>query len=252
MKIREFARGTSPPFPPDEQHLFPLVDGRVVEPQRTRLVFPNPPSIIVQDLYHGQSREDYVARARLIRRERARLEEEAGYGRMLAQISLVNEITGYGKYQEKQRRQADQERRRPQRPPPAPRRPAIRLIAPDGRRRERDTPLTVEDLYLDDARPPDITYPKLQHICILCLGMKSHPVSYFNCGHTHCFVCIRVRVETSWSCPDCGTIITRPPRKSDAEEAAIKADFGDWDRSKVSYSWAGLSFPRPRYDTDSD
>ncbi|KAJ6451102.1 hypothetical protein C8R47DRAFT_1204601 [Mycena vitilis] len=240
--------------------LLPLVDERVVEPQRTRLVFPNPPSIIVQDLYHVQSREDYVARARLIRRERARLEEAAGYARMLAQISLVNEITGYGKYQEKQRRQADQERRRrervearslvmslAQRPPPAPRRPAIRLIAPDGRRRKRDTPLTVEDLYLDDARPPDIAYLKLEHICILCLGMKSHPVSYF-----HCFVCVRVRVETSWSCPECGTIITRPPRKSDAEEAAIEADFGNWDKSKVSYSWADLSFPRPRYDTDSD
>ncbi|KAJ7834288.1 hypothetical protein B0H13DRAFT_2369990 [Mycena leptocephala] len=54
------------------------------------------------------------------------------------------------------------------------------------RRRERPIhhpkpaakPLTHEDLWLDNVRPPVDVAPNYEHKCGICLGIKSHPVRY--------------------------------------------------------------------------
>lgn len=51
-------------------------------------------------------------------------------------------------------------------------------VAETARRTKRDRPLTSEDLYLDDERPPVLAAPKPHHVCGLCADVKSHPVSY--------------------------------------------------------------------------
>ncbi|KAJ6556338.1 hypothetical protein B0H19DRAFT_1262410 [Mycena capillaripes] len=130
--------------------------------------------------------------------------------------------------------------------------PAIRILKKQGRRVAHETPLTKDDLYLDDLRPLMVTYPKILHTCSLCLGLKSHPVVYI-CGHSHCFVCTRISLETSWACKSCGKTITRRPVPHEEEEASIARDFfAGWDESRVTYNWKGLSFPRPTYHDDSE
>lgn len=42
----------------------------------------------------------------------------------------------------------------------------------------RRVALDEDDLYLDDVRPPVVPDFKLHHQCSICLGLKSHPVSY--------------------------------------------------------------------------
>jgi hypothetical protein len=37
-------------------------------------------------------------------------------------------------------------------------------------------PLTHEDLWLDNVRPPVDVAPNYEHKCGICLGIKSHPV----------------------------------------------------------------------------
>ncbi|KAJ7350496.1 hypothetical protein DFH08DRAFT_958163 [Mycena albidolilacea] len=106
-------------------------------------------------------------------------------------------------------------------------------------------PLTAEALYIDDARPPVIATPKPHHVCGICFGIKSHPVSYL-CGHSHCFVCIRVWLERQWSCPDCAQKMRMAPFRHYGEESSITWDYPFWtDDSRVSYSYEGLIFPRP-------
>jgi hypothetical protein len=46
-----------------------------------------------------------------------------------------------------------------------------------GYRVPHSEPLTAEALYIDDARPPVIATPKPHHVCGICFGIKSHPVS---------------------------------------------------------------------------
>lgn len=65
------------------------------------------------------------------------------------------------------------------------------------------------------------------------------------CGHSHCYVCIRVALEKRFSCPECVISMFRPPFRQYAEEAAIKSAYPEWnDTSEVDYSWYGLLFPR--------
>ncbi|KAJ6461942.1 hypothetical protein C8R47DRAFT_1225741 [Mycena vitilis] len=110
-------------------------------------------------------------------------------------------------------------------------------------RRERETPLVREDLWLDEERPPVLATPKPHHVCRICFDVKSHPVSYA-CGHSHCYVCIRMRLETEWSCPQCDAVMYMAPYRHEGEEAGIKWDYPWWrDESRVSYSWEGLFFP---------
>ncbi|KAJ7711015.1 hypothetical protein B0H16DRAFT_1745517 [Mycena metata] len=113
-----------------------------------------------------------------------------------------------------------------------------------------DPPLCDANLYLTDDRPATDVDPKDptvrplgHHICPICLGPKSHPVTN-PCGHTHCYVCIRKSVEVSWECPPCRRLITTEPVHNFDLECAIANDHPTWvDKSVVSFSWAGLQWP---------
>ncbi|KAJ7832283.1 hypothetical protein B0H13DRAFT_2371032 [Mycena leptocephala] len=138
-------------------------------------------------------------------------------------------------------------RRRRVAPVPQPSSSALtRVLWRKGKRAERVVPLTEDDLYLDGARPP-VFAPSAGHRCQLCHCIKSHPVSN-NCGHSYCYVCIRLRLEREWTCPyaNCNRVIHMAPRIDVGEQESIKADYPDLgDESRVSYSWEGLlRFPR--------
>ncbi|KAJ7630164.1 hypothetical protein FB45DRAFT_1027397 [Roridomyces roridus] len=64
-------------------------------------------------------------------------------------------------------------------------------------------------------RPPELPELKDHHRCDICLGPKSHPVSY-TCGHSHCYVCIRAWLDKRGDCPlcrqTCFSTTTVPPR----------------------------------------
>ncbi|KAJ7823462.1 hypothetical protein B0H13DRAFT_2376037 [Mycena leptocephala] len=82
------------------------------------------------------------------------------------------------------------------------------------------------------------------HKCGICHAVKSHPVSY-ECGHGHCYVCIRMWLERSWKCPECLAVMYRAPFRVFAEEAWIADAYPNWhDTSKVNYNWDGLVFPK--------
>ncbi|KAJ7021080.1 hypothetical protein C8F04DRAFT_1274149 [Mycena alexandri] len=116
-----------------------------------------------------------------------------------------------------------------------------------GSRKIRDLPLKEEDLYVGPERPPPLKTDRAHQTCSLCLQVKSHPVAYM-CGHSHCYVCIRLHLENNWLCPirDCRILMRRAPHRHHAEEGGIALDFpARNDRSVVTYDWEGLTFPRP-------
>ncbi|KAJ7468815.1 hypothetical protein FB451DRAFT_1401167 [Mycena latifolia] len=116
-----------------------------------------------------------------------------------------------------------------------------------GSRESWDFRLTEEHLYLTIQRLPDQdVLPSEDHfLCAICKGLKSHPASP-SCGHSFCYVCLRVWLERSWICPLCVAKIDCPPKRPYSEEHAITAHFPVWDdRSEVAYSWEGLRFPAP-------
>jgi hypothetical protein len=66
------------------------------------------------------------------------------------------------------------------------------------------------------------------------------------CGHSYCYVCIRLRLEVEWTCPhpNCNRTIRQAPKINDAEAETVAVDYpARVDKSQVSYSWEGLSFP---------
>ncbi|KAK6966757.1 hypothetical protein R3P38DRAFT_3512285 [Favolaschia claudopus] len=130
--------------------------------------------------------------------------------------------------------------------PPRPQPPKIRIVYKRGRRLPRQALHTEDDLYLDDARPNEISNPSLDYTCSSCLNAKSHPVR-MSCGHSACYVCVRILVETDWGCPHCGKIITQKPKPNLEEERAIEMLLPGWDMSRVSYSWHGIEFPWASY-----
>ncbi|KAJ7711713.1 hypothetical protein B0H16DRAFT_1744926 [Mycena metata] len=112
-----------------------------------------------------------------------------------------------------------------------------------GNRDRRNPPLEADALYAMNICP-DLQPAKWPHYkCGICQYAKSHPV-VTSCGHSYCYVCIRLWFERSWKCPHCReTSISTPLRNYDYE-AAITQDHPEWnDQSVVTYSWAGLQFP---------
>ncbi|KAJ7079827.1 hypothetical protein B0H15DRAFT_953915 [Mycena belliarum] len=104
---------------------------------------------------------------------------------------------------------------------------------------------TCAHLYLSEVRPPSLADFKEHHMCAICFGVKCHPVVY-ECGHSQCYVCVRVWLEKSWSCPECWKTMIRVPSRCYGEEHSIAADYlerGWVDKSQVSYDWLGLTFP---------
>ncbi|KAJ7737186.1 hypothetical protein DFH07DRAFT_964305 [Mycena maculata] len=124
--------------------------------------------------------------------------------------------------------------------------PAMRHRARFGERKPRDHPLTEAELYKDGLLPsrPDLASHQEHLQCSLCLNVKSHPVVY-SCGHSDCYACVRQWFECYFTCPLCSERITSPPHADLAEEDAIEQAFPEWiDDSEVTYSWAGLIFPK--------
>ncbi|KAJ7170327.1 hypothetical protein C8R43DRAFT_1120756 [Mycena crocata] len=117
--------------------------------------------------------------------------------------------------------------------------------------------LSREDMYLDGIVPSQpAAGDRVHHKCSLCNQVKCNPVSYA-CGDSHCFACIRLHLESNWTCPSCDAVITAEPCRHTGEEASIAYDFPAWTKSEKgepTYSWEGLTFPRPRivYELDSD
>ncbi|KAJ7025049.1 hypothetical protein C8F04DRAFT_1301189 [Mycena alexandri] len=112
-----------------------------------------------------------------------------------------------------------------------------------GWRQPRKVPLTVDSVLLSDIKPPTMTTLRSHQSCGICLHIKSHPVSY-RCGHSHCYRCIRVWLESQWTCPTCRTTMTEEPFRHYAEEEGLAADHPSFrDRSCVDYKWTGLRFP---------
>jgi hypothetical protein len=68
----------------------------------------------------------------------------------------------------------------------------------------------------------------------------------YKCGHSYCYVCIRLRLEEEWSCPypDCNRVMQRAPKEDVGEAETVAADYPERvDKSRVAYSWDGLEFP---------
>ncbi|KAK6997516.1 hypothetical protein R3P38DRAFT_3219610 [Favolaschia claudopus] len=115
---------------------------------------------------------------------------------------------------------------------------------PDGGSRSQEFDLSEEMLWSTAGRPRDYEVLQDHHQCTICRSVKAHPVSY-ECGHSHCYVCIRLWLERSWQCPDCRTTMHRRPFRHWGEEAALTAAYAGWGQtSAVEYSWEGLTFPK--------
>ncbi|KAJ7490094.1 hypothetical protein B0H11DRAFT_2229611 [Mycena galericulata] len=129
-------------------------------------------------------------------------------------------------------------------------RPAGLPKASDGSRIEREEPLTLESLLSNGVGPPIRSTMREHQKCSICLHIKSHPVAY-RCGHSHCYRCIRLWLETNWTCPECRTVMNEAPCRNYSEEAGILLDHPEWhDRSRVDYSWEGLRFPKVKLLSD--
>ncbi|KAJ7179734.1 hypothetical protein C8R46DRAFT_1212274 [Mycena filopes] len=117
------------------------------------------------------------------------------------------------------------------------------VLLTKGSRVSRARPLTREQLWIGGVQPPERTTDKSHQECGVCKQVKSHPVTK-QCGHSHCYPCIRVWLEYHFDCPSCRTVLTRPPIRVFVEEASLEYDHPHWNnKSRVSYSWAGLTFP---------
>ncbi|KAJ7670793.1 hypothetical protein DFH06DRAFT_1320716 [Mycena polygramma] len=124
----------------------------------------------------------------------------------------------------------------------------------EGWRAPRAERLKVDELYIGTQRPAEVTTEERVHqMCAVCRQVKSNPVSY-RCGHSHCYVCIRMWLEHSWKCPECITVMQESPVRHFPEENGIAFDFPSRaNETKVTYSWDGLSFPqRTKGGPDSD
>ncbi|KAJ6447424.1 hypothetical protein C8R47DRAFT_1231438 [Mycena vitilis] len=113
-----------------------------------------------------------------------------------------------------------------------------------GSRYPRCEPLDQGSLWSGGVAPPDQDAHREHHKCGICHMVKSHPVSY-ECGHGHCYACIRMWLELSWKCPECMTTMYRAPFRIFSEEAWISEAYPNWNNnSQVDYNWHGLVFPK--------
>ncbi|KAF8174368.1 hypothetical protein K438DRAFT_1980398 [Mycena galopus ATCC 62051] len=113
---------------------------------------------------------------------------------------------------------------------------------PLGKRTRRRTPLARSDLYLTEARPPQTVTATQGHKCMLCDRVKAHPVRLTKCGHSFCYVCIRLRLEREWTCPqiDCNRTIRNALMIDAMEAESVRSDYPNLvDESEVSAKGRG-------------
>ncbi|KAJ7225172.1 hypothetical protein C8J57DRAFT_1731141 [Mycena rebaudengoi] len=113
-----------------------------------------------------------------------------------------------------------------------------------GWRRSTTRGVAQSKLLLSGPKPPTLTAKEPHHKCSICHCVKTHPVST-QCGHTHCFVCIRVWLQTSWKCPDCNAVMHSAPSRNYDLEEWLRTSYPEIaaDESRVTYNWSGLIFP---------
>lgn len=121
-----------------------------------------PPSTIIQDRPGFHTDAERRAHIHLVLQQRADLERIAGYDRMIAHISLLNQVNDRGKLQ-RAREHAQRVK-------------SWQLCDRRGKREVPHKPLTEDDLYLDEVRPEEVSFPRILHTCGICLNAKSHPV----------------------------------------------------------------------------
>ncbi|KAJ7693187.1 hypothetical protein B0H17DRAFT_1200007 [Mycena rosella] len=112
----------------------------------------------------------------------------------------------------------------------------------------RDVPLAESDLYVGPERPGEQDTTRAHQRCTICLQVKSHPVS----------AGIAIAMPASGSglsalgparSAQCMKVIHMPPVRHYGEEDGIAGDFPSWeDKSVVTFSWSGLTFPRRNSD----
>ncbi|KAJ7838503.1 hypothetical protein B0H14DRAFT_3459339 [Mycena olivaceomarginata] len=194
------------------------------------LVFSSFPSEIIGDVPGFHTDQERRAHVRRVLQQREELTRAAGHRRMILQISLLDELIARGR---SEREKARSILRREQKEAQDPRElRGMATCAPTAAPNPSNQPLEEDDLYLDDARPGDISLPELEHTCRLCLNAKSHPVK-LSCGHSACFVCVRLLLETQWGCDECGQVVTRRPQLDVEEVATIERAYPGWDQSKI-------------------
>lgn len=130
----------------------------------------------------------------LIPKQRAEIVQDASYEQMLAQITLLQQVTDWGEWQCAQ--EATQELQEQQeccrregidrrtaleqevlgRPTLTVRPRGICVVPMKGLRLAQKKLITEDDFYLDDARPGWINRPRMDQTCNLCHNLKSHPV----------------------------------------------------------------------------
>ncbi|KAJ7797204.1 hypothetical protein B0H14DRAFT_3494017 [Mycena olivaceomarginata] len=235
-----------------------LFTQRPVQPNHTRLGLINWPSLIIDHPEH-YTLDEQRARHRLIQQQHDDLERAAGsLQRVVAQIAIHLDIVDWGKWQAVHEPEAEakaaidqhkrdcqeallraewEDKQQRQRLLLLPQRThgLLRLVNRRGYREPCDVPLDEDDLYLDDARPPFITFlPPLHFICNICHNIKSHPQ----------LLCLHPRVSgDQLGMPGLHRAHSAQPTPHVEEEAKIAANFPDWDPSRVEYRWDGLVFP---------
>nr|GAT46443.1 predicted protein [Mycena chlorophos] len=109
--------------------------------------------------------------------------------------------------------------------------------------------------------PPYLEPLSPHHRCSICWGVKAHPVlsarflftrsdslpeyPRTDCGHTFCFCCLRVWLQTSWRCPECMNILRETPRRNiDVQQWLLEAypKLAE-DESRPTYDFSSLVFP---------
>jgi hypothetical protein len=149
------------------------------------LVFKNPLSEIIRDMPGFHTDQERRAHVQLVLQQRDKMVQVAGYDRMTAQISLLDQLILRGQSEDERARQilrrkckeaqdrVSYAKWRLTHPTPPPK---ICIVHRHGRRAVHPVPLEPDDLYLNDTRPDNIWWPPLEHTCGLCLNTKSHPV----------------------------------------------------------------------------
>ncbi|KAJ7800263.1 hypothetical protein B0H14DRAFT_2616386 [Mycena olivaceomarginata] len=249
------AQGCSPPlsFPP-------LVSPLIC--MGTAILKYDRPSTIIANLGPPYTMVERLAHHRLIVRQRADLERDAGIDRMIAQIALLLEITDWGEWQatreahlvcEAEVEAARHQRRRDQKRLAIERdwRNAFACGAflafvsstdEDNAHRAKSpsskmTSISTRHALHSSPSSPDYTSSATS-------ATISNPTpSRIDAGHSNCYVCIRISLETTWECPTCEERISARPVPNDDEQRAIDCDYPNWDQSRVNYAWDGLVFP---------
>ncbi|KAF7300660.1 RING-type domain-containing protein [Mycena chlorophos] len=122
-------------------------------------------------------------------------------------------------------------------------------LAPEGWRRTSAPGIAVREALIGDELdldlPPVLEPKHPYHACDICKAVKTHPVILLNCGHTFCYLCARIKLQSSWRCHTCHMVIRSPPVQNQDVEDFLGLEYPllAINKSRVTYSFRGLMFP---------